>query len=172
MCVFLLKFPIAPMGDSRFARCLQGGGVAVWGGTVTISSCTISGNTAGSVRAHAQKFPSHAHTLALILACATANASVNYSGCVPQRSCEVPIAPMGKCLSDMPNLKLAFQMGSILVLPGICTCQRRLQNVHRPLGRLTFCLLFVGRRCLRLLGHGLDHDNVFHNLREYSLQSA
>ena len=60
------------MGDSRFARCLQGGGVlvqggtvsivnsqiysnaasygggvVVGGGTVTISSCTISGNTAG-----------------------------------------------------------------------------------------------------------------------------
>jgi hypothetical protein len=51
------KFPIAPMGNSRFARCLQGGGVAVRGGTATISSCTISGNTAGWVRAHPQKFP-------------------------------------------------------------------------------------------------------------------
>jgi hypothetical protein len=50
------QVPIAPMGDSRFARCLQGGGVAVLGGTVTISSCTISG-TAYSVRAHPQKFP-------------------------------------------------------------------------------------------------------------------
>jgi len=30
---------------------LQGGGVAVFGGTVTISSCTISGNTAYNVRA-------------------------------------------------------------------------------------------------------------------------
>ena len=149
------------MGDSRFARCLQGGGVAVWGGTVTISSCTISGNTAGSVRAHAQKFPSHAHTLALILACATANASVNYSGCVPQRSCEVPIAPMGKCLSDMPNLKLAFQMGSILVLPGICTCQRRLQNVHRPHGRFTFCSLFAGRLCQCQFLFRHSHDYVF-----------
>jgi hypothetical protein len=52
------KFPIAPMGDSRFARCLQGGGVYVEVGTVTISSCTISGNTATYVHAHAQKFPS------------------------------------------------------------------------------------------------------------------
>jgi hypothetical protein len=51
------KFPIVPMGNSRFDRCLQGGGVAVFGGTVTISSCTISGNTAGIVRAHPQKFP-------------------------------------------------------------------------------------------------------------------
>jgi hypothetical protein len=50
-------FPIAPMGNSRFALCLQGGGVYVGGGTVTISSCTISGNTAPYVRAHPQKFP-------------------------------------------------------------------------------------------------------------------
>ena len=34
--------------------CLQGGGVAVWGGTVSFSSCTITGNTASGVRAHAQ----------------------------------------------------------------------------------------------------------------------
>jgi hypothetical protein len=105
------KFPIAPMGDSRFARCLQGGGVSVGAGTVTISSCTISGNTAGSVSAHAQKFPSHAHTLALILACATANASVNYSGCVPQRSCEVPIAPMGdSCFARLNRAAVSWSM--------------------------------------------------------------
>jgi hypothetical protein len=52
----LQKFPSPPVGDSRFARYLQGGGVYVEGGSVTIHSCTISGNTA--VRAHAQKFPS------------------------------------------------------------------------------------------------------------------
>jgi hypothetical protein len=51
------KVPNAPMGNSRFAHCLQGGGVAVAGGTVTISSCTISGNAAYFVRAHPQKFP-------------------------------------------------------------------------------------------------------------------
>jgi hypothetical protein len=45
------------MGNSLFAHCLQGGGVSIDGGTVTISSCTISGNTAGNVRAHPQKFP-------------------------------------------------------------------------------------------------------------------
>jgi hypothetical protein len=46
------------MGDSPFARCLQGGGVYVGGGTVAISSCTISENTASGVRAHDQNFPS------------------------------------------------------------------------------------------------------------------
>ena len=45
-----------PMGDSRFACCLQGGGVFVGDGSVTIDSCTISGNAA--VRAHVQKFAS------------------------------------------------------------------------------------------------------------------
>ena len=55
------KDTIALMGISHVLRlCLQGGGVFVQGGTVAISSCTISGNQApGSyVRAHAQKFPS------------------------------------------------------------------------------------------------------------------
>ncbi len=51
------KVPNAPMGNSRFARCLQGGGVLVYSGTVTITSSEIYGNTAGNVRAHLQKFP-------------------------------------------------------------------------------------------------------------------
>ena len=45
------------MGESHFADCLQGGGVRISGGTVAISSCTISGNYAGYVRAHVQQFP-------------------------------------------------------------------------------------------------------------------
>ncbi|KOO31403.1 hypothetical protein Ctob_015846 [Chrysochromulina tobinii] len=52
------KVPIAPMGDSRFACCLQGGGVYVGSGTVTITSSSIYGNTAYAVRAHVQSFPS------------------------------------------------------------------------------------------------------------------
>ena len=52
------KLPIAPMGFSQVSRlCLQGGGVYINGGTVTFSSCTITGNTADIVRALAQKFP-------------------------------------------------------------------------------------------------------------------
>jgi hypothetical protein len=58
VCVLMLKSSHRPMGNSRFALCLQGGGVAVYGGTVTISSCTISGNTATGVRAHTQHLPS------------------------------------------------------------------------------------------------------------------
>jgi hypothetical protein len=61
------------MGDSRFACCLQGGGVYVGSGTVTITSSSIYANTASYVRAHVQKFPSPdvkvADVLALTLAC-------------------------------------------------------------------------------------------------------
>ncbi len=42
--------------QSHLAPCLQGGGVFVQGGSVTIDSCTISGNAA-SVSVHVQKFP-------------------------------------------------------------------------------------------------------------------
>ena len=53
------KVPIAPMEFSHILRVrLQGGGVYVYGGSVTFSSCTITDNSAYDVRDHAQKFPS------------------------------------------------------------------------------------------------------------------
>ena len=53
------KFPIAPMEFSHILRVrLQGGGVYVYRGSVTFSSCTITDNSAYDVRDHAQKFPS------------------------------------------------------------------------------------------------------------------
>jgi hypothetical protein len=57
-CQSRLQNPIAPMGDSYFAHCLQGGGVYVSSGTVTITSSSITGNTANYVRVHVQKLPS------------------------------------------------------------------------------------------------------------------
>jgi hypothetical protein len=54
----MLESSHRPMGESRFARCLQGGGVYVSSGMVTITSSSIYRNTAGYVRAHVQKFPS------------------------------------------------------------------------------------------------------------------
>jgi len=58
MCALIFKSSHRlHMGDSRlFSFFLQGGGVAVFGGTVAISSCTISGNTV-QVHAHVRKFP-------------------------------------------------------------------------------------------------------------------
>ena len=58
------------MGDSHFARCLQGGGVLVQGGSVTFDSCTITGNTATYVHAHPQNFPSPRWDFYMFCACA------------------------------------------------------------------------------------------------------
>ena len=46
-----------PHGRLMFCSFLQGGGVYVFSGTVTMTSCSITGNIA-SVRAHVQNFPS------------------------------------------------------------------------------------------------------------------
>ena len=84
------------MGFSHVSRlCLQGGGVMIYSATVSFLSCTITGNTAYWVRAQAQKSSHRPHgknadALALILACTTANASVNHSRYVPQRPCNFP----------------------------------------------------------------------------------
>ncbi len=75
MCALIFtKVPIAPMGDSRFACCLQGGGVYVGGdvggGTVSIVNSRIYSNTAPNVRAHPQKFPlPQWETHVLLVAC-------------------------------------------------------------------------------------------------------
>jgi len=71
-------FPIAPMGNSRFARFLQGGGVYVGGGTVSVMNSQIYSNTAAFVRARLQKFPSPQwETHILLVAC---RAAVSMSG--------------------------------------------------------------------------------------------
>ena len=95
------KVPIAPMGISHVSRlCLQDGGVYIWSGTVTFSSCTITGNTA-SVRAHVRKFPSPRWEF--LLTCPIdSHLSIwidirFYQGNVrASHACKLPIAPMGK----------------------------------------------------------------------------
>ena len=114
---------------------LQGGGVYVYGGSVTFSSCTITGNSAGFVRDHAQKFPSPrweiADALAPTHACTTANASVNFRMYVLQRPCKLPNAPMGKPLTHLPQLSLA-QLRPTLRSTSGCTCRRDLQKFPSP----------------------------------------
>ena len=87
--------------------------------------------------------------------------------CAYSRS-KVPIAPMG-IPADLPNRLSSFNSGRYLVLSGICTCQPRLQTSHRPDGRLTFCSLFAGRRCLCQRGRLSDllivHDHGQHSSR-------
>ena len=58
-CRDLANFP-SPRWDFHMSRalCFQGGGVYVESGTVTFSSCTITGNTAYFVCARTQNFPS------------------------------------------------------------------------------------------------------------------
>ncbi len=53
-----MKFSHRPHGKLTIACCLQGGGVYVYSGTVTITSSSIHGNSAVYVRAHAHNFPS------------------------------------------------------------------------------------------------------------------
>ena len=106
------KIPIAPMGDSRFARCLQGGGVQVYSGTVAISSCTISGNRAEGVHARVQKF----------LSCS-----------------KLPIALMGKnALLTCPIRFSSFMMGAASnYQSGVrAICARNFKSSHRPDGKL------------------------------------
>ncbi len=74
-------------GDSHFARCLQGGGVFVNGGTVSIVNSQIYSNTVIYVRADVQNFHRPhgkiADMLAPTHACTTANTLVNYRRYVP-----------------------------------------------------------------------------------------
>ena len=122
------KVPIARMGISHVLfLCLQGGGVLIGSGTVTFLSCTVTGNTAHNVRAHAQT--SHrpdgenADALAPTHACTTANASVNYRMYVLQSrdlACKVPIK---KGLTCLPRLSLA-QLRPTLWSTTVGTCRR------------------------------------------------
>jgi len=68
-CRDLEKFP-SPQGNSRFARCLQGGGVAVYGGSVSIVNSQIYSNFGAYVRAHVQKFPSAQWDFHMFCTCA------------------------------------------------------------------------------------------------------
>jgi hypothetical protein len=45
----------------------------------------------------------------------------------------------------MPKSTLIFKFGSIFVLPGICTCQPRLQTSHRPDGKMADVLALDSR---------------------------
>ena len=78
-----------------------------------------------------------------------------------------PIAPMGKWLTCLPRLTLAQLRPS---LSGQRQWVRATETLKTSHGRLIFRSLFAGRRCLCLFRHG--HDNVFLDLREYSLRCA
>ena len=84
------KLPIAPMGFSQVSRlCLQGGGVYISSGTVSFSSCIITGNSAGIVRAHAQKFPSPPWERLMFCSFLQGGGVYVYSGTVTMTSCSI-----------------------------------------------------------------------------------
>ena len=132
------------MGDSHVACCLQGGGVYVSSGTVTITSSSITGNTAsGDVRAYVQNFPSPRWDLTNVLRlCFQGGGVYINSGTVTISSCTIS----GNTAADI--------------------VRAHIQKLSSPPWETHKCLLFAGRRCLCLFWHG--HDNVFLDLREYS----
>jgi hypothetical protein len=106
------KFPIAPMGDSCSAPCLQGGGVYVRGGTVSILNSQIYSNT---VFVRALLRPDGKITYVLVSTLA-----------------------LGKLLTCLPQLSLA-QLRPILwstIADTLvnCKCCRDLESSHRPHG--------------------------------------
>jgi hypothetical protein len=128
------EFPIAP-GDSRVARCLQGGGVYVQGGTVSIVNSQIYSNTASQVRAsHACKLP-----IAPMGNCrrACTDSRLHNCECFGQlqsvratETLQFPIAPMEKWLTWLPRLTLA-QLRTLRSTT-VCTCHRDLENFPSP----------------------------------------
>ena len=123
------KVPIAPMGFSHILRVrLQGGGVYVESGTVTFDSCTITGNTAYTVRAHAQKFPSPRWEF--LLTCPNRLSSFNSD----------PYLVLSGICTCQPRLQTSHRPDGKMPCPnGIFTC---------------FALVLAGRRCLCPEWHG------------------
>ena len=81
-----------------------------------------------------------------------------YSMYVPQIPCTFSIAPMGNLLTRLPQLTLA-QLPTTLwsTFQGVRVTET-LNKPHRPNGRLTFCLLFAGRRCLCQWWHSVNRE--------------
>ena len=146
-------FPSPPWeGDSHFARCLQGGGVFVGSGVsvVIISSCTISGNTAKRVRAHAQNFPSppwETHVWLLVCRAVVLLSSVALwpSHRAPSVGTQLAECALMFKISHRPDGKIAD------VLASTHACKRfgQLQSVraaetsktsHGPMGKWLTCL--------------------------------
>jgi hypothetical protein len=136
---------------------------------VSISSCTISGNTASDVRA--QNFPSPPwETHVLLVVCRVA---VSMSRVAPWPSHRAPSVgtqlqmcaltlkrshrPMGRWLT-CPNRLSTYNSDRCLVLSGICTCQPRLQTSHRPAGEIADVLTPT---------HACTNANALVNYRGY-----
>ena len=99
-----------------FCSFLQGGGVYVYSSTVTMTSCSITGNTApGSVRALVQNFPSPRWEIAL-LTCPTESYCLSHGICYvtsvvisrslfPTQGPDVYVAPSIRHVYVGPNVQ-------------------------------------------------------------------
>jgi hypothetical protein len=108
--------------------------------------------------------------LASTLACATAaDTLVTIALCTCRREL-YSHRPDGR-FADALAFTLAWQLWPTLLSTTVCTCHRDLEISHRPHGRLTFCSLFAGRRCLGRAGWHSDHL-IVHDQWEHSKRGA
>ena len=104
------------------ALCFQGGGVFVESGTVSFSSCTITGNSARNVRAHVQNFPSPPWEFLTDMQF-DSRRSIGIKSCV------------GKMLTRLPRLTLAQLRPTLRQLQDVRAAET-LQSSHRPDGKM------------------------------------
>ena len=142
------KLPIALMGFSHDLRlCLQGGGVYIVSGTATFSYCTITGNSAGYVRDHAQKFPSPRWETHVCSACCLQGGGIRVGG-----------GSVSLIYCQVHSNQASYVRGLIF------------KSSPLPDGKLTFCSLFAGRRCLCPFRH--RHNDVLLDHRQHSFCSG
>ena len=166
------------MGYSHvLCLCLQGGGVYVASGTVTFSSCIITGNTAYWVRTHAQNFPSPQWDFHMVCTlCLQGGGVYIYDGTVTFSSCtitgntatgvraqlQISHRPDGsftcfalvlagrRCLCSVWRGSTGWHVDLVIVHHHwkLGTCRRDLQLSHRPHWETHVCSLFAGWWCL------------------------
>jgi hypothetical protein len=125
VCTLMFESSHRPHGKLTIACCLQGGGVYVYSGTVTIqTSSSIYGNTANNVRARLQKFPSPRWDTHMFARCLQGGGIRVDGGSVSLIYCQVH------------SNQASYVRGLMF------------KSSHHPDGKLTFCSLFAGRRCL------------------------
>jgi hypothetical protein len=172
------------MGDSRFARCLQAGGVYVFGSpTVSLINCQVHSNQAlgNSVSVRALMFKSsHRPPLSLTFCSFVCRAAVSISMVArwpsrraPSVGIQLPVCALTLNSSHRPDGKMADVLARLTLAQmrmlrsnTECTCHRDIESSHRPHGRLTICSLFTGRRCLCRAWHG--DLLIVHHQWEYS----
>ena len=149
----MLELGISRRPDSRFARCLQGGGVAVscsfFGCTVSIVTSQIYGNNASQVRAHVQNFPSPDGEIAKVLASTHACTQLrptlrSTTGCTCRRDLQYFPSPRWE-IADALATTHACTTANTLWSTTVGTCRRDLEH-------------FPSRACAQKFPMGIPAD--------------